>query len=89
MYKLFSPSADRNDAIRHNIAPIMNDVRSEGINAFANVVGNHVVPVIVLRVDCGIVATVEAVRLDSMVLTGFAGSNAPSPSRWNIANDWG
>jgi hypothetical protein len=59
-----------------NIAPIMKDVLRVGINAFANVVGNHVIPVIVLRVDCGMVATTEDGRLDSMALTGFDPSNA-------------
>jgi len=60
----------------------MKDVLRAGINAFANVVGNHVVPVIVLRVDCGMVATTEAGKLDSIALTGFdpssAENNAPA-----------
>ena len=79
----FSPrSEDNTAAIKQNIAPIMKDVLRAGINAFANVVGNHVVPVIVLRVDCGMVATTEAGKLDSIALTGFdpssAENNAPA-----------
>jgi len=60
----------------------MNEILSEGIKAFSRVEGNHVVPVIVLRVDCGMVATTEAGKLDSIALTGFdpssAENNAPA-----------
>jgi hypothetical protein len=45
----------------------MNDVLSVGRNAFANVVGNQVVPVIVLSVDCGMVATTAGGKFDSIL----------------------
>jgi hypothetical protein len=78
----FSPrSEDSIAAMIQNMAPIMNDVLRSGINATANVVGNHVVPVIVLSVD-GMVATTADGRLDSIAVTGFdprsAENNAPA-----------
>ena len=69
-------------AMIQNIAPIMKEVLRAGINAFAKVVGNHVVPVIVLSVDRGMVATTAGGKLDSMAVTGFdprsAENNAPA-----------
>ena len=48
----FSPRSEDNNAARmHIIAEIMNAILKEGINAFANVEGNQVVPVKVFNVE--------------------------------------
>ena len=59
-----------------NTAPIMNDIWSDGKNAFAKVDGNHVVPVSVVRVALGMVATIVGGKTDSIALTGLYPRNA-------------
>jgi len=48
-----------------------NEVWSEGMNATANVEGNQVVPVKVVRVELGMVATSAGGRADNMASTGL------------------
>src|SRR5665648_126734 len=63
-------------AIVQNAAPIMNDILSEGRNAFARVDGNHVVPVSVFRVALGMAATIAGGKTDSILSTGLYPRNA-------------
>ena len=63
--------ADSIAAIMDITAPIMNDVCSDGKNAFERVDGNHVIPVNVFKVDPGIWATIEGGNVVSMALIGL------------------
>ena len=64
-------SADSIAPIADIIAPIMNDVCSDGKNAFASVEGNHVIPVNVFKIELGIWATIDGGNVINMALTGL------------------
>lgn len=78
----FSPRiADSIAARAENIAPIMKAILKDGMNASARVVGNQVVPVRVVFVAAGIIATTFAGKADKIASTGLyprkAENNAP------------
>ncbi len=63
--------ADSTAAMPESTAPMMNDMRSDGMNASASVWGNQVVPSRVATMLCGIPAAIDvgrAVRIASMGL---------------------
>lgn len=73
---LFPRRADSTAAVMQIIAPIMNEICIDGINALANAEGNHVVLVNVLKVELGMFEIYSGGKAVIIVLTGLYPNNA-------------